>query len=70
MDIQIYKYHLIEELTKVQDINILKKLMTFLKSEKNIALQNAIDEALDDLENGKVRAHNEVMSELRNHYKK
>jgi len=33
MDIQIYKYHLIEELTKVQDITVLKKLMNFLKKE-------------------------------------
>ena len=65
MDIQAYKYNLIEELTKIQDIKILEKISSFLKTENDIALSNAIDEALNDVKNGNIKSHEEVMESLR-----
>jgi len=70
MDIQAYKYNLIEELTKVQDIKLLEKIASFLQKEKDENLSNALNIALNEVAEGKLTPHDEVMAQLRKNYSK
>lgn len=75
MDIQSEKYQLIQQITELQDSAVVKKLRDFLSKEtKNkdwyhsLSTQEkkSIEKGLQDLENGNVISHEDVMTSVKN----
>ncbi len=75
MDIQSEKYHLIQQIIELQDSSIIKKVRELLSKEtKNDdwyhslsnAEKEAISEGIQDLENGNVVSHKDVMTSVKN----
>lgn len=74
MDIQSEKYHLIQQIIELQDNSIVKKLRDLLSKEtKNEdwyhsisnAEKDAISKGIQDLENGNIVSHKDVMTSVK-----
>lgn len=75
MDIQSEKYHLIQQIIELQDSSIVKKVREFLSKEtKNkdwyhslsSSEKKSIEQGLQDLDNGNVVSHEDVMRSVKN----
>lgn len=74
MSIQSEKYHLIQQIIELQDFSLVKKLREFLSKETNTDdwyanlssdEKNSISKGLQDIENGNVIAHEDVMRSVK-----
>ena len=68
MDIQAEKLHLIEQLTRLQDVGIImriKKLLQNTAKEKDKLLKDSIDRGVRQSKAGQTHPHQEVMAEMR-----
>lgn len=75
MDIQSEKHQLIQQITELQDSAVVKKLRDFLSKETkskdwyhSLSTQEkkSIEKGLQDLENGNVISHEDVMTSVKN----
>ena len=73
MDVQSEKYHLTQQIIKLQDTTVIKKIrevLTKTSSEDwchtlSSSEKESISKGLQDLENGNVVSHQQVMSSIK-----
>lgn len=70
MDIQASKIELAKMILELEDLSIIDKLLSLLKSEKDLTLRQKryIDAAIAELDNGQRIPHDMVMEETKSRY--
>ena len=70
MDIQASKIELAKMILETEDIAIIKKIRNIFSGENNLSKKEkkAVDEALEEIKQGRAIPHNTVMLEMKKKY--
>lgn len=72
MDIQLKKLEIIEWLTKISENNIIDEILTikskYINSDEKQVLNELLEQSKEDIINGNVISHDQVMREMREKY--